>query len=94
MSKEYMHKWLEEDAVRYDLPTEEIIQQLAEDNENLQAENATLKEAVSLYHVMILDGDFYTDLSKETGQFLDELVGWKKSKRRFGKENHKGESDG
>lgn len=37
----YMHKWLEEDAVKYDLPTEEIIQQLADDNAKLQAENET-----------------------------------------------------
>ena len=30
-----MHEWIEEDAVQYDLPTEEIIQNLCEDNKFL-----------------------------------------------------------
>jgi len=46
MGKEYMHKWLEEDAVKYDLPSEEIIQQLATDNDEFQAENKTLRDAL------------------------------------------------
>ena len=44
MAKEYMHQLLEKDAVCYDLPSEEIIQQLAEDNERLTAENETFRE--------------------------------------------------
>ena len=43
---EFMHESLEKDAVKYDLPSEEIISALAEDNKQLQAENEKLKEAL------------------------------------------------
>ena len=39
-----IHKWLKEDAVRYDLTTEEIIQQLCEENEAYQAELADARK--------------------------------------------------
>ena len=39
-----IHKWLKEDAVRYDLTTEEIIQQLCEENEAYQAELAEARK--------------------------------------------------
>lgn len=39
---EFMHESLKKDAVQFDLPTEEIIQALADDNEQLEAENKRL----------------------------------------------------
>lgn len=41
-SNEYMHESIKKDAVKYDLPPEEIITALADDNEQLQAKNKRL----------------------------------------------------
>ncbi len=40
---EYMHESLQKDAVKYDLPSEEIIQALAQDNADLQAQLHALR---------------------------------------------------
>lgn len=45
-SSQFMHESLQEDAVKYDLPTEEIIQALADDNRQFQAENKRLKKII------------------------------------------------
>ncbi len=39
---EYMHESIEKDAVKYDLPSEEIIEALCRDNKQLQSENEKL----------------------------------------------------
>ena len=44
---EFMHESLQKDAVQHDLPTEEIIQALAYDNEHLQADNERLRRAMN-----------------------------------------------
>lgn len=44
---EYMHESLKKDAVKYDLPSEEIISALANDNESPQAENERLREILA-----------------------------------------------
>ena len=45
---EYMHESLEKDAVQYDLPLEEIIQALSEDNRILKVENEKLKNRLAI----------------------------------------------
>lgn len=43
---EYMHESLEKDAVKYDLPPEEIITALAQDNKELKNEIDDLKRKI------------------------------------------------
>lgn len=73
---EYMHESVEKDAVKYDLPPEEIIQALAEDNKQLQAELDKAKteaeaRKVLLSCVLIMFGKFVE--SKNESQLLKSM---------------------
>ena len=43
---EYMHEWMEQDAVGFDLPPEEIIEHLCRDNRLLQEKYDKLKQRI------------------------------------------------
>lgn len=74
MSKrEYMHEWLKKDAVCYDLPTEEIIQQLANENEKLKAENEELRQVIINDRDVVLVPKKTYDQLEKFKEAIDEI---------------------
>ena len=52
---EYMHEWMEQDAVGFDLPPEEIIEHLCRDNRLIQEKYDMLKQRIDDAKAMIAD---------------------------------------
>ena len=73
--KQYMHEWLKEDAVEYDLPAEEVIQQLANDNTDLQDENERLKKLIRKKSKLIKKLEQNTKRERQIIELNGNLVG-------------------
>jgi len=52
---QYMHESISEDAVKYDMDSEQIISALCQDNETLQAENKKLAKDIFVNEKKLID---------------------------------------
>ena len=77
MPGEYMHEWVEKDAVLFDLPAEEIIEAMARDNKLLhyKLKGLTQKRRVSYDEVLEMLSDIRMEIkdSEDVMEWLNEL---------------------